>query len=90
MIKKIIHKLALTCKEATLLMELKDSNTISSFQKLRLTLHLLICKYCTIYKKKRAFMNQLLQRNEKELNEVDNVTIDRLKVKINMDLKAKN
>ena len=35
-------------------------------------------------------MNQLLQRNEKELNEVDNVTIDRLKVKINMDLKAKN
>lgn len=88
MLEKIIHKIALTCKEATLLMELKDTNAIKPLQKIRLLLHLQICKYCRLYNKKRIFISNYFQKKEQaqNLNTADAQRIDQLKKSINKRL----
>ncbi len=48
-----IHKISLTCKEATCLSLITDEKTIPLFSRARLLLHRLTCPPC------RRFMNQL-------------------------------
>lgn len=61
MINNIIHKIVFTCKEATLLLELQDNEFKNPIQKLRLKIHLKICKACHAYQKKRLIIDRLLQ-----------------------------
>ena len=84
MFKKIIHKLALKCEDATLLMEMKNSNKISSSQDLLLKTHLAICKYCRNYQKKALVIDRLLlqQKNSEEKIVIDKERLERLKEKI--------
>jgi len=88
MLEKVIHKIALTCKEATSLMELDDAHVINSFQKTRLVLHLKICKYCRIYNKKRVFISDYLRAKGESYNSIteDSQQMDKLKVAINKKL----
>lgn len=88
MLKKIIHKLVLTCKEATLLMELQDSNAISYWQRKRLLIHVKICKYCRIYRSKKLLItNYFLRIEDIEQNkEEDTLKINGLKERINQQI----
>ncbi len=88
MIKRIIHKLLLSCQEATLLLELKGANQISVFQNIRLSLHLTICSICRIYKQKSNIINKYFEDKIHD-EAIDNqATIERLKEKINRSLSA--
>lgn len=88
MFKKMLHKITLTCKEATLLMELKDANKSNKLQNIRLSIHLMICKYCRLYIKKSAIIKQIIQQKKEEYlaNSAEQENILELKNKINKRL----
>lgn len=73
MIRKIIHILFLPCSEATLLMEKRNANTISSREKRKLNMHLMICKWCRMYKQKLEVLDKILAstfaERETEIND---------------------
>ncbi len=48
-----IHKVILTCKEASCLFIINEEKTITKFSRLRLLLHRIACSPC------RRFMNQM-------------------------------
>ncbi len=84
---KLFHWLFLSCKEATLYMELKESNQLSLSQRLKLTVHLFICKYCKIYNKQRNFINKLINSSvNKEQNTPEPKQIEALKTSIKSEL----
>lgn len=67
MLKKLIHILFLPCSQATMLMEKRNSGTISSKENRKLSMHLKICKWCRAYKEKLEILDEILKR--KLLNE---------------------
>lgn len=86
MLQKLIHKIALSCEQATLLMERKRNNSITPQQKIRLKLHLAICKYCKIYSQKLKFIDQIFTK--KTFTETKNEErIDKLKERIKEKIK---
>lgn len=60
MYKKIIHVFVLSCKKATFLIEKQLHTPLSSLEKLQLSTHLSLCKYCTAYKYKAVFLDKLM------------------------------
>lgn len=89
MLSKITHKLFLSCKEATYLIELKNNNSINLIKRFRLSIHLCICKICSVYNKKVIALNKILSSdNAEEKIQLDNDEIDSLKEKINSKLKS--
>ncbi|GAB0155967.1 hypothetical protein CHRYSEOSP005_12290 [Chryseobacterium sp. Alg-005] len=76
MLKKLIHTIFLPCSEATLLMEKRNAETISSKENWELSLHLKICKWCRAYQQKLEILDDILkrklsQRAESEINDSD-------------------
>ncbi|MCQ9635517.1 hypothetical protein MP477_11165 [Chryseobacterium sp. WG23] len=69
MVKKILHLLFLPCSEATLLMEKRNARAISSKENRKLSMHLMICKWCKMYNKKLALLDTLFKKtlSEKEV-----------------------
>lgn len=86
MLKNWIHKIALSCEQATLLMELQENQQTTAIQNIRLKLHLIICKYCKIYSKKMKLMNQFF-RSKSPKNSYDIDKIETLKERIKQNLK---
>lgn len=84
MINKIVHTIALTCKEATLLMELNEDNALNRIQKIRLQLHIQICKICNLYQQKMRIVKRIIQSQHLENTTLkeDTEKIEQLKVKI--------
>ncbi|MDR3022702.1 hypothetical protein [Chryseobacterium sp.] len=87
MIRKILHILFLPCSEATLLMEKRNADTISAKEKRKLNIHLMICKWCRMYKQKleildkvlaKTFSEQKTEINESEIQDFKNKMIDKL------------
>lgn len=75
MVKKVLHLLFLPCSEATLLMEKRNAQAISSKENWKLSMHLMICKWCKMYNKKLALLDILfkktLSEKESEIKESD-------------------
>lgn len=88
MLQKLIHKIALTCKEATFLMELENTINVSSLQKIRLQLHLKICKACKSYQKNSKLLEKVLEMSFYKNHDtpVNQEKIKQLKVKIIQNL----
>lgn len=92
MLNKIFHQLFLSCKEATLYMELKESNQLNLLQSFRFKIHLLICKYCKIYQKQRTLIHQYLLKETKSLDDTNDEVkkIEELKTRISNTLFKEN
>ncbi len=87
MIKKILHILFLPCSEATLLMEKRNAQSISARENRKLSLHLMICKWCKIYNEKLKVLDAIFEKtfsekkteiNESEIQDFKNKIIDKL------------
>lgn len=88
MLRKLIHILFLPCSEATLLMEKRNAETISSRENWKLSLHLKICKWCRAYKKKLDILDDILKKalakkeedkiNDSEIQSFKNKMIEKL------------
>ncbi|RKO69426.1 hypothetical protein D7322_21945 [Sphingobacterium puteale] len=50
------------CRQATLLMEKRNTNSITSLQKIRLNAHLMICKWCRAYSRKINVMEDAMKK----------------------------
>ncbi|MBV8325540.1 hypothetical protein [Chryseobacterium sp.] len=87
MFKKIIHIIFLPCSEATLLMEKRNAHAISSKENWKLSMHLMICKWCKMYSKKLALLDKIFTETftQKE-SEIKNIDIQGFKNKINKKL----
>ncbi|WP_415326394.1 hypothetical protein [Chryseobacterium sp. MMS23-Vi53] len=90
MLKKLIHIIFLPCSEATLLMEKRNADNISSRENWKLNLHLKICKWCRAYKQKLEILDDILKRKltREEKVEINNSEIQDFKEKMfrNLDI----
>ncbi len=71
---KLIHKLILPCDRATLLIEKRDANAITTIERIRLNIHLKLCKWCQAYNQKISVIGELIEKHfqkteKKELSE---------------------
>jgi len=83
MLNTLLHKLFLTCKEATFLMELKEANALNFVQKIKLRIHLVLCSYCKIYNRNKELISRYFEKNiDKNLDKVNNEQIEKLKNKV--------
>lgn len=87
MIKKILHILFLPCSEATLLMEKRNAQSISAKENRKLSMHLMICKFCRMYNEKLAMLDKIFKKtitekdveiNESEIQDFKNKMMDKL------------
>lgn len=87
MIKKILHILFLPCSEATLLMEKRNAHSISPKENRKLSLHIMICKWCKMYNEKLKVLDSIFEKtlsekkteiNESEIQDFKNKMIDKL------------
>ncbi|PUV21753.1 hypothetical protein [Sphingobacterium athyrii] len=62
MVRRLIHILFMPCRQATLLIEKRNAGSITSFQKIRLSAHLMICKWCNAYNRKINVMEDLMKK----------------------------
>ena len=81
---KLIHYLILSCCKATLLMEKKEAKTISSMEKLRLNIHLGICKWCRAYKQKVGLIGKMMEKmpGEMAVESFNDLEISQFKQKV--------
>lgn len=90
MLKKLIHIIFLPCSEATLLMEKRNAENISSKENWKLSLHLKICKWCRAYKQKLEILDDILKRKIAQENstKINDSEIQSFKDKIikNLDI----
>ncbi|GEM65462.1 hypothetical protein SF1_34440 [Sphingobacterium faecium NBRC 15299] len=89
MLKRMIHFLLLPCSQTTLLIEMQQSGQLSFIQKLRLKLHLAICKWCRAYQKKSAYLDKILLKNihKENIEIINDFDIEQLKGKIREKIK---
>ncbi|HCM36142.1 hypothetical protein [Chryseobacterium sp.] len=87
MIRRILHRLFLPCSEATLLMEKRNAQSISTRENRMLNMHIMICKWCRMYNKKLALLDKVFKKtfseqeteiNESEIQGFKNKMIDKL------------
>lgn len=68
--KYLLHKMLLTCKEATFLVEKREAGKISFREKIQLKAHLWICNACKNYEKQskiiEKMLNKIFQKKEAE------------------------
>ena len=71
MINRLIHFLILPCSKISFLIEKKMARQLSITEKVRLNLHLQVCRLCSIYEKKVRFLDKSLERQieNKESNQ---------------------
>ncbi|MBL4708593.1 MAG: hypothetical protein JKY48_09175 [Flavobacteriales bacterium] len=55
---RLIKKTMLTCKEATMLVVKEQEITLTSKEKIRLKIHLMMCKLCSLFKKEAHFIDK--------------------------------
>ncbi|MDO6437951.1 hypothetical protein Q4534_11055 [Cyclobacterium sp. 1_MG-2023] len=65
-LEKIMSQLLLSCKEATFLIEKKMVSPLTFTQRLRLGVHLKLCKVCSAYESQSETMNKALEKWVKE------------------------
>jgi hypothetical protein len=90
MLKELIHIFTLSCKQATYLIEKRIHVPLSMTERMRLAIHLSLCKLCRAYNTKAVFLDSLMKEGIKreacncqfEENEVELFKAD-IKEKIN-------
>lgn len=52
----------ITCKQATAMVEIRREKSIGLANKIKLALHLFLCKVCAIYAKQSELMHTIIKR----------------------------
>ena len=82
--KKLMHRLFLSCLKATELIEKKLHFKLSGKEKLQLKMHKMMCDACSSYEKQSIFLDKGISINQKkEFSEDD---LRKLKMVINEKL----
>ena len=73
--KKILHIILLSCKKATLLIEMGQKQPLSFAESLKLKMHLKLCDKCADYKKQSFLIENVLKNNHTKSSTLNNVTL---------------
>ena len=73
--KKILHILFLSCKKATLLIEMSQKQPLSFVEGVRLKMHLKLCDKCAQYKKQSFLIENVLKSNHINTSNFNNFTL---------------
>lgn len=65
-LEKTMNKMLLSCKEVTFLIEKQMVSPLTFTEKLRLGMHLKLCKVCNAYESQSKTMNKALEKWVKE------------------------
>ena len=88
MLKEFIHIFTLSCKQATYLIEKRIHAPLSVTERMRLAIHLSLCRLCRAYNTKAVFLDRLMKRGRKK--EVCNCRFGKEEVEqFKMDIKEK-
>lgn len=88
MLKEFIHIFTLSCKQATYLIEKRIHVPLSVTERMRLAIHLSLCKLCRAYNIKAVFLNRLMKKGIKK--EICNCQFEKEEVEqFQMDIKRK-
>jgi len=82
--KKLMHRLFLSCLKATELIEKKLHFRLSGREKLQLKMHKMMCDACSSYEKQSIFLEKGISLNQKK--EFSEDELKKLKVVINEKL----
>ena len=66
MLKEFIHIFTLSCKQATYLIEKRIHVPLSMTERIRLAIHLSLCKLCRAYDAKAVFLDRLMKKGAGE------------------------
>ena len=67
LVYKIIPKrLMITCKEATLFITKKEEINLSVKDRIKLSIHLVICKFCNLFEQQSKFINLQVKHSYSE------------------------
>lgn len=59
-------KLFITCEEATMICDKKQYNEATFMERLKFRIHLLMCKFCSLYSKQNNLLTYFYQSKAKE------------------------
>ena len=66
----ITSKILMTCKHATLLVSKEQEKVITPFEKFRMHLHMLFCKFCTLFYKQSNLLHDALKNASDQPHEL--------------------
>ncbi len=66
LIGRLIHFLIMPCSRVPVLIEQQNAGELSFFKKVRLHIHLLVCKWCSSYARKVEQIDHLLTKKYME------------------------
>jgi len=69
-----MNGIMITCKDATLAIIRKEEKKLTFSERIKLAVHLLICKFCKLFEKQ----NRFLSNNIKNISLKDSLTSDEL------------
>ncbi len=73
--KRLLHIIFLSCKKATLLIEMGQKQKLSFVESLKLKIHLKLCDKCAQYKKQSFLIENVLKSNHINTSNFNNVTL---------------
>lgn len=82
-------KVKITCDEATTICDKNQYNEASLWEKIKLIIHSLTCKYCRSYSAQNNILTKVIGNHLKPCNVADNLTKDEKEViKLNLEKKS--
>ncbi len=60
---KMMHYIMLSCPKATALIDKRTLGKLNTIEKMQLAMHTSVCKYCKLYTKQSALIDQLLNKH---------------------------
>ena len=83
--KKIMHKLFLSCLKATELVEKKMHFGLTAKERVQLKMHKMMCDACSNFEKQSEFLEKGIENQHKKLH--TDMDIEQLKKQIELNLK---
>lgn len=60
--EKLMSRMLLSCKEATYLVEKEMESSLTFMEKFRLSIHLKLCKVCSVYQHQSKTINKAVEK----------------------------
>ncbi len=84
LLSKIIHIIIMPCSRVPMLIEQQNANKLSFMKKIRLRMHLYVCKWCAAYAVKVEQIDRLLSKkiSEEKKTTLKNTDIQNFKEEV--------
>ncbi|MFA6598340.1 MAG: hypothetical protein WCS69_11495 [Ignavibacteriaceae bacterium] len=82
----ILNKMMISCESATLFVSQKEEHRLSITNRMKLLLHLAVCKFCRLFEQQNSFLIHQIKHISTTISLTENEK-EELQSKINSELK---